>query len=301
MTQPRRILAGATYAVSRRTLRRHHLLRPDPATNNLFIYALAVCAKRFEIRVHAVCLMSTHYHLVVTDVCGLLPLFLAHFHRMVALAIKVARKWEGPVWDHESTSAVRLETREAIVDKIAYCVANPVAAGLVYFARDWPGVSAHAVEFVRDPLTARRPVEYFDPKNPIWPNVAALELSVAPHYSADEVGIFDEHVAQAVDAHERAARTTMKRNGWKCRGATWVANTSPYDRTTSFEPLRSLNPTFAVGGLRGAYERAARALQEFRRAYRDALEAWRKGLRSVLFPAGTWWMSRCHSAAVAGA
>jgi hypothetical protein len=42
MSQPRKIVPGATYLVTRRTLRRHLLFRPDAAIIQLLIYALAV-------------------------------------------------------------------------------------------------------------------------------------------------------------------------------------------------------------------------------------------------------------------
>src|SRR5689334_15515821 len=139
MTQPREIAAGATYMLTRRVLRRHLLFRPDAAITQLLIYALAVSTRRFGVHVHALCAMSTHLHLVVTDVRGVLPRFLQFFHRIVALGTKVLRGWEGPVWDHEATSVVRLLTRVAVVEKIAYTLANPIAAGLVRRAHEWPG------------------------------------------------------------------------------------------------------------------------------------------------------------------
>ena len=77
MSLPRSILPGATYLVTRRVLRRHFLLRPDAVITNLILYALAVSAPRFGIQVHALCAMSTHLHLVVTDERGVLPSFLA--------------------------------------------------------------------------------------------------------------------------------------------------------------------------------------------------------------------------------
>ena len=299
MTQPRCILPGSTYLITRRTLRRHHLLRPDPATNNLFIYAIAICAQRYQIRVHALCVMSTHYHLVATDVLGHLPQFLAQLHRIVALALKVMRKWEGPVWDHESTSLVRLETHEAIVDKIAYCLANPVAAGLVSSSFDWPGVLVGGTRRTTLRSAARRPVEFFDPENSFWPSRASLELSLPPTLSESERGAFDLSVSRALEAHEHAARANIRAQGWKFLSAKRVLSTSPYERATSFEPLRSLNPTFAVGAVRLAYARAVDALRKFRSAYREAFANWRAGVRTAVFPAGTWLMSLCHAVCVA--
>lgn len=84
-----------TVMVTRRTLRRTHLLRPDAAFNQLYRYCLAVLAARYGILVHAVVVMSTHEHLVLTDSRGQLPRFLQELHRLVALGVKVLRKWEG--------------------------------------------------------------------------------------------------------------------------------------------------------------------------------------------------------------
>src|SRR3954467_9867026 len=168
MSQPRKIVPGATYLVTRRTLRRHLLFRPDAAITQLLIYALAVSTRRFGLQVHALCAMSTHLHLVVTDVQGVLPRFLQFFHRIVALGTKVLRKWEGPVWDHEATSVVRLLTHAAVVEKIAYVLVNPVAAGLVRHAREWPGAKVHVGEIGCGVLHAVRPSAYLDPENPQW-------------------------------------------------------------------------------------------------------------------------------------
>src|SRR5690349_9125794 len=116
---PRRVLPGKTVLITRRTLRRTHLFRPDPELNQLYLYFLAVLANRYGIRIHAVVLMSTHEHIVATDTRGCLPTFLRELHRLVALAVKVLRKWEGAVWDHERPSVVELRTPEAIIEKLA--------------------------------------------------------------------------------------------------------------------------------------------------------------------------------------
>ena len=164
MTQPRFIVPGSTVLITRRTLRRYHLFRPDPAIRQLYLYTLAVCAREFGVRVHAVTLMSTHEHLVLTDVRGRLPDFLQRFHRLVSLGTKALRKWDGPVWDHERTSVVRLLTENALVEKLAYVAANPVKAGLVRKANDWPGVTVLPHELGRRTFAAERPDGFFNPE-----------------------------------------------------------------------------------------------------------------------------------------
>jgi hypothetical protein len=43
------------------------------------------------------------------------------------------------------------------------------------------------------------------------------------------------------------------------------------------------------------------SLAEFLRSYREAFEAWREGVRDVVFPAGTYLMRVLHGAPCAGA
>lgn len=293
------IVPGATYLITRRVLRRHLLFRPDAAITQLITYALAVSAMRYNIRVHALCAMSTHLHVVVTDVEGVLPRFLQFFHRLVALGTKVLRAWEGPVWDHQTTSVVRLVTRAAVVEKIAYTLANPVDAGLVRHAREWPGAKVLVGELGRGVLRAKRPAVYFNPSNPAWPEDAAVELTLPPAVMDGSADDFRRDVAVELERQEAVARAALCRRGLRFLGAERVCMISPHKRATSVEAPRSLNPTFAVGGGHADAGRiATSALRAFRAAYRDALKRWRTGLRSVAFPFGTWWMRVFHGVAV---
>lgn len=299
MSQPRAIVPGATYLITRRVLRRHLLLRPDAAINQLLVYSLAVSAFRFGVQVHAVCAMSTHLHLVVTDTAGVLPRFLHFFHRIVALGTKVLRAWEGPVWDHDQTSVVRLWTRAAVVEKIAYTMSNPVVAGLVRRASEWPGVKASVAGVGHGALHARRPTIYFDPTNPGWPAEATLPLTLPPVVEPGNEAAFGRELLDELDRLEESARSEVQRRGQRFLGAERVCRVSPSHRATSYEALRERNPTFAVGRDQGgAWHRAAALVREFRAAYRHALEGWRTHVHQALFPAGTWWMRVFHGAPV---
>jgi putative transposase len=299
MSQPREIAPGATYLLTRRVLRRHLLLRPDAAINQLLVYALAFSARRYGVEVHALCAMSTHLHLVVTDVRGVLPRFLQFFHRIVALGTKVLRKWEGPVWDHEATSVVRLLTHAAVVEKIAYVLANPVAAGLVRHASEWPGAKVDVSEIGRGVLHATRPSAYLDLKNPQWSEEATLPLSLPPVVEQDGADGFRHEVATELERQEAQAHAEVERQGLRFLGAERASKVSPYDRATSFEALRDRNPTFAVGREQGgAWQTAAAGVRAFRASYRAALERWCAGVRSAVFPMGTWWMHTFHGVSV---
>ena len=301
VTQPRLIAPGAVYLVTRRALRRHHLFAPDPRMDRIFRYVLAIAAQRTGVRVHAAVLMSTHEHLVVSDPEGCLPRFLHYLHRHVALATKALRKWEGAIWDHEATSVVELRTPHSVIEKIAYVIANPVAAALVARAKDWPGVTTRPDEIGTTTWTIERPAEYFVPDDDKWPPRVALPLDM-PHASRD-LGMRDDElralVAREVAGLESAARARVRELGGTFIGRDRCAKLSPFRRARSPQDVRSRNPTFAVGrGHHDAGRESAERVREFRRAYRFAFDAWRGRRRDVPFPAGTWLMREQHAALV---
>jgi len=82
--------------------------------------------------------MSTHSHEVITDVRGEYPKFLQTFHRYLALCTKAYRGWPEEVFNKDSSGAHALLTPEATLEAIAYLIANPVEAGAVRYAKDWP-------------------------------------------------------------------------------------------------------------------------------------------------------------------
>ena len=300
MSQPREIAPGATYLITRRVLRRHLLFRPDAAITQLLVYALAVSARRYGIEVHALCAMSTHLHLVVTDVQGVLPRFLQFFHRIVALGTKVLRKWEGPVWDHEATSVVRLLTHAAVVEKIAYVLANPVAAGLVRHAREWPGAKVDVGEIGRGVLHAAR----------VPRRISTRRIRSGPRKrrSRSRCRRRSSRTARRAFAvtSPPSSSDRKRRPMRRCSGegsASWAPNERARSPPT-IAPRASRRCAIAIRRSQSAVSRVARgeprlpAVRAFRASYRAALERWCAGVRSAVFPAGTWWMRMFHGVSV---
>jgi putative transposase len=267
--------------------------------NEFILYAFIVSAHRYGILPHAFCAMSTHLHYVVTDPHGRLPLFLNMFHRLVALGVKKIRKWDGAVWDRSQTSVVELCTRQAIVEKIAYTLANPVEAGLVSNAQEWPGVKTSVEDIGEKILEAPRPSQCFCPKNPQWDANAELKVSLPPSIPAADARAFRDDIHRQLDQLETAAHAEIPEH--KVLGAERAAKVSPRSRATSYERKGQLNPTFALG--RGISKemrvKASDNLRAFRKSYREALVKWREGDREVVFPAGTYAMRVVHGAKVA--
>jgi len=84
MSLPRQIIPGDTWFITRRCTQRTSLLKPCAILTAVFMYLLIYCAKQYGIMIHAVCVMSTHYHLVVTDPFGLLPRFMENLNKLLA-------------------------------------------------------------------------------------------------------------------------------------------------------------------------------------------------------------------------
>lgn len=139
MTAPCQVLAGATYLVTRRCAQGQFLLEPSKIVNHVFLYLLALAAARYGIEVHASCVMSNHFHRVVTDPEARLPAFHQFLDALVARATNAALGRRETFWAANSYSAVRLLSRSAVVEKAAYVLANPVSAGLSRRAAHGPG------------------------------------------------------------------------------------------------------------------------------------------------------------------
>jgi len=297
MTYARFVFPGKTYMLTRRTVCRYFLLRPDDEMQELIEYSLAFAANLHGLDVHAYCAMSTHVHVVLTDVHARLPQFLQAFHRMVAMGVKRLRHWDGSVWDSERTSAVELLTYDAIVEKIAYVLANPVAAGAVVNSDDWPGAKTCVEDIGQTVKKVRLPKGYFDPTK--WAECMDLAIMLPPSITEAETPAFRKDVAEALRREVETARATIAPEN--VLGAKEAATISPETRSKTPEPLRKRNPTFAVGhGHRDIAVMAARAVTAIRAAYRGALKKWCAGDRGVEFPEGTWWMRVFHAVNVGG-
>src|SRR3954451_2803905 len=128
------------YLVTRRTTQRQFLLRPSRVTNENVRYCLALAAERTGVILHAVCVMSNHWHGVVTDPEERLPEFTEYFHRLLAKVQNASLgRWEN-MWSMDKTSLVVLTSEQDVLDKMAYTLANPTVAGLVKSPEKWPGV-----------------------------------------------------------------------------------------------------------------------------------------------------------------
>ena len=297
MTAPRQVLPGASYLVTRRCAQRQFLLKPSPVVASVFKYVLAVAAARYGILLHAVCVLSNHFHIVLTDPRRQLPLFEQFLDSLVARALNAHYgRWEH-FWAPGSYSAVKLETPEDLLDKAAYTLANPVTAGLVSRGRDWPGAWSDPRQIGKGSEVVERPEFFFRPDGSMADSERLVFVAPAGFEAAEAFRIA---LQAALEERERSVTAERKAKGLGFLGARKVRAQKHTDVPGSDAPRRGLNPRVAARDKWRRIEALGR-LVSFLDDYREALKNLRSGIRDVVFPAGTYQLRVSFGVACAGA
>lgn len=284
--------------MTRRCSERRFFLTPSLVLNELVLYVLALAAERYGVLVHAMCVLSSHVHLVVTDVDGRLPAFMQYLDSLVARAMNYRLGHGENFWATDGTyTAVEPIDPPDVLAKIAYVLANPVAAGLVRFGADWPGLRTAPEQIGTATLTAAKPTWFFDPEGYL-PDKVELRIVLPPRVHSGTA--FRALVCAEVDALEEKHRREFAAKGRRFLGVARVLAQDPLSGPKSERPKFGLKPRIAARDTWRRIEALLR-LKSFEKEYRDALARWRSGDRSVVFPAGTYLMRIMHGAMCAGA
>jgi putative transposase len=288
MTQPRQIVPGRTYLITRRTSQRQFLLRPDERTNQIVRYCLAEAAARYGLEVHVFLVMSNHYHIEVTDVHGVLPQFLRHLNLMLARALNVRwSRWEN-LWSVEQACATWLVDDEDKLAKGVYSLVNPTVDHLVERVEDWPGASSWHAHAYGQTMMVDRPAGFFRDGGRMPEQV---ELKVVPprRASGERWPLEDWHkqLVSAVRSSEQASMVWRRRQGMTVLGRRSVRKQSAFEGPKTHEPRRRLRPALACRSRERRIQELG-ALCAFRRLHRSASQALLSGDRAAVFPAGTW-------------
>ncbi|MEZ4219422.1 MAG: transposase [Polyangiaceae bacterium] len=299
MTRRHIVKEGSVWAIDRRCTQRYFLFTPDEAGRvaEAFWYCLAHASIKHGIEVHAALLMSTHIHLVVTDVRGVRPRFKAEFHRLFALCIKSIRGWPEEVFSQRKGGEHEPLTEEALVEDLAYLIANPVAALAVRHADEWPGAKTVSADIGNRVIRATRPDVYFRRTSGQWPDILELRLTM-PRLLEERFGAEGarQRIAARVREKELAALGHSHASRTPFRGLQAVLRTPHTARASEHEIAGRANPRFRAAGDRQAARRKLQELRRFDTEYKRAFAEWRSGNRNAVFPHGTWWMRVHHRA-----
>jgi putative transposase len=294
MTQPRRILKGATYLVTRRCVDRRFLLTPRGKVPDLLAYAFAKAAKTHGVQVHCAMTMPNHWHSLITDPNGVIDKFSRDCNSLSARSINAHYGRSESLWSSQGLSLVRVEHPEDVMDKLVYATINPVKAGLVDHPADMPGFRTLPSAALRKPRVIKRPKTSFY-SNSKLPDEVELEITVPPHFAHLGKEAFVRQYEERVNGEVEALRAERKREGRSVMGAYKLLRQRRDGRPETREIWRSRDPVLACKNKELRLKAIARE-RMFRRDYRDAWKRQAAGEEGVLFPAGTLLMVRLHGA-----
>lgn len=136
------VVPGLPHHVTQRGNRREPVFFGD-GDYRYYLRLVAAAARAAEAEIWAYCLMPNHVHFVVTPSTpdGLRATF-ADAHRRYTSFINARRRQTGHLWQGRFASVVMDERH--LLAALRYISLNPVRAGLVERATDWPWSSARA-------------------------------------------------------------------------------------------------------------------------------------------------------------
>jgi putative transposase len=271
-------------------------LVPTETTTTALFFHLAECAIRYGIQIHDFCFMSNHYHLVLTDPQGRLPDFMRDFNSAVARVLNYVAGARENVFSTERPCFVRSvgdeeEIAQSLTDRCVYTLVNPVEAGLVRRAKEWPGATSWAMEYGR-PITVKRPdLKFYGKKRP-----KELQLVLTRPPGFDE-SMSDAEVREVIRSRVREKEAEiLERHRKEGKGFVGAAAIRAQSRlakpaTPHGKGVKDVKPTVSARSKWHAIA-AKQQVTEFTIRYRKALKAWKAGDRTVVFPYGTWRMAR---------
>jgi len=280
---------GATVMLTRTVSDRRFLLRPSKVVNKVFGYCLFAAAEKYGVQVHAISVLSTHVHLIVTADKEQLSDFNAWLNRAVANCLLEHYRAEYPaetietLWSASKPHELTLVNKAAILDKLTYLFTNVVKDLLVHDYRKWPGRCSRPRDMVADSDEYTRPELYFSESGRVADSVFG-RFTVPPAFDDEDPEDFVRTLEALVQQEQERLRKVNQ--GKKYLGGKAAMRIDPFDSPTNQRPRRKITPTVAAGGDAGALIEAKKAVIWFRRAYRAAWLLFQE-VGSAVFPSGT--------------
>jgi putative transposase len=272
------------------------MLKPCPITRAIIAFCIFEAALLHGISVHAITVMSNHVHIVFTDHLANHPLFTKHAFAEIAKALNAHWGHTGSFWERaKRPSPQHLVTRAAVVEAMAYTLANPAEAGLVETSTQWPGLVTNA----DDILTGKRYLGNVGPSKYLASRkVKELTMAMTLPKGVGDAETFVADVRREHLAIEKAARDERHAKRKTVLGAQAAMAQDWWQRPKTSAKIGKMNP--AIKAVTKEERIAAiLALKAWRKAYHDALLVFCEGDRAVAFPEGTWRMKQLFNCNIA--
>ena len=204
--QPRLTVAGYPHHIIQRGNDRQAIVRSD-SDRVLLLSLIDEYAKLHAVQIHAYVLMDNHFHLLATPATSEgLPLMMQAVGRRYVRHVNSTYQRTGSLWEGRYKSTL-IETERYLLACMAYIDLNPVRAGMVAQAKDYPWSShRHYVGLTVDKL--------------VTPHALYWELGNTPF--AREAA-FAALVNAGVSAHQQEALTRATLRGWALGEGGFVA------------------------------------------------------------------------------
>ena len=134
---PRLTLPGHPHHVIQRGNNRQAIFA-SAADYQMMLDLLDENARKFKVAIHAYVLMGNHFHLLATpETADGLPQMMQAVGRRYVRYFNDSQKRTGTLWEGRYKSTL-IQTERYLLACMAYIDLNPVRAGLVAQARDYP-------------------------------------------------------------------------------------------------------------------------------------------------------------------
>ncbi len=282
---------GALVEITAKTAQNRYLFRPGPCFNERFIGVLAKAQEVTGMAIHAVVVMSTHFHLLASpSTVEQMAAFMRHVNTNLSKEIGRLYDWTGALFAARYTSIPVSDEAEAQIGRLRYLLQQGTKENLVLTPGDWPGVHCVAA------LTTGAPLRgvWID-RTKIWAakqlgrtmtdddagEKLTLDLSPLPCWAHLESNAYRRRVAEIVETIEAETIARHRREGTVPSGARWVLRQHPHTRHRS--AVSSPRPRFHT--VRKSVRSAIReAYATFLAAYRRAADLLREGNTEARFP-----------------
>jgi len=170
---------GAWYHVMNRGLGRNAIFDTD-SHRKLFLDLLSEISKRYQVEIHAYCLMGNHYHLLLRTPLGNLSRAMRHLNGLYTQRYNISMQRDGPLFRGRYKSIV-VDADTYLLRLSRYIHCNPISAKIVKQCQDyrWSSYPAY-LKIVEPPewLTTKDTLNYFGSSKQRWKYKVFIEEGV---------------------------------------------------------------------------------------------------------------------------